>query len=63
MNTQTCSKKLIKTANPAYNEKVLTAGIGETLPRRKAADSEIAVRDTLGATLLRALLMHLLMVM
>ena len=50
----------MKTAAPAYNENVLTAGMGETLPNKNAADSETAVSVTLGATLPRALLMHLL---
>lgn len=44
------------TAVPAKREKVLTAGMLEMAPRRKAADSERAVRVMLGATSPRALL-------
>ena len=46
----TCSKKLKKTATPAYNENALTAGIVEIAPSKNAADSEVAVSNREGAT-------------
>ena len=48
--TLTCNKKLKKTATPAYNENALTAGIVEIAPSKNAADSEVAVSNSEGAT-------------
>ncbi len=42
------------TATPAYNENVLTAGIVDIAPRRNAADSEVAVNISDGATSAKA---------
>ena len=50
MLIHTCNIKLKKTAIPAHSENVLTAGMVDIAPKRKAADSEEAVNNRDGAT-------------
>ena len=40
----------MSTAMAAYKEKILTAGMSMTAPRKKATDSEIPVNNIDGAT-------------